>query len=104
MTDEEKKVSEIKTVSPMTSVDFAKLREDEKQSKKYELTEQQKLVLKEQEKLGSKMDTLMKKEHFLRKHAEEFKNDESLFLYRLPLSKKQLEEVHSNLMKEYNNK
>jgi len=91
-------------IIPKESIDFDKLRDEEKKSKKYELTEQQKLVLAEQEKLGSNMDTLMKKEHFLRKHSEEFKNNESLFLYRLPLSEKQLEEVYNNLMKEHENK
>lgn len=53
----------------------------------------------EQKENGKIMDTMVKKEHVLRRSKKMFQNDPSLFLYRLPLNEQQMENVYNNLVK-----
>lgn len=65
---------------------------------KYELTEEDKKIIEEQNKTGSEIEQFMKKELLLRKYAKDFPiEDYSMILYRLPLTEYQMETIYNNL-------
>lgn len=80
-------------------VDLWKLREEDKKKPKYEPTEEELQLIKEQESVGRIMDTMQKRELFLQKNKEKFNNDDSLLLYRLPLNSEQMKIVYNNIVK-----
>lgn len=57
-------------------------------------------LMEEQKKLGSIMDQHAKHEQFLLRNKEAMNNDDSLLLYRLPLSDEQREAIYNKLISE----
>lgn len=83
-------------------IDLEELRKKDKLKPKKILTDEDKKIILDQKETGKIMDDMFKKEMFLRKDPEFFKNDDSLLLYRLPLNKKQMKAIHKNIMKDHN--
>ena len=68
---------------------------------KYNLTKEDKKIIKEQKETAKDMEQFRKKEMLLRKHAKDYPIDDyTMLLYRLPLTETQMEEIHKNLLKE----
>ena len=78
-------------------IDLVELRKKDKLKPKKELTDEQKALIEEQEKTGTLMDNMFKREQLLRNEKETFRDNESLLLYRLPLNEEQMKAIHSNL-------
>jgi len=57
-------------------------------------------LMEEQKKLGAVMDKHAKHEQFLLRHKDAMLNDDSLLLYRLPLSDEQREAIYNKLIAE----
>ena len=54
----------------------------------------------QQKKTGEVMDSMSKREMFLCRNKDTIIDDESLFLYRLPLNEEQLKNVYDNIIKD----
>ena len=79
-------------------MDLIKRREEDKTKQQKELTEEDIQITKEQEQTGEVMDSMLKKEHYLRKNKDLF-SDPSLLLYKLPLNKEQTKILYDSLVK-----
>lgn len=86
-------------MSEQKIIDLEKLREEDKKNKAPHLTKDDLKIIEEQKKNGQYMDTIMRHEHMLRKNKEVFNNNDSLLLYRLPLSETQREQIYNQLIK-----
>lgn len=80
-------------------IDLEKLREKDKKTPPPLLTEEDKKLIEEQKHTGELMENVMNNERLLRHNKELFNSDESLMLYRLPLSETQRKEIYNNLIK-----
>lgn len=62
------------------------------------IKEEDKAVFEEQKAVGAVMDTMTKRELWLKKHKDTVVGDDSLMLYRLPLNEEQMGNVFSNII------
>tara|TARA_R110000851_G_scaffold18394_3_gene57852 strand:+ start:4276 stop:4512 length:237 start_codon:yes stop_codon:yes gene_type:complete len=65
--------------------------------KPQQLDEKAILLAKEQQETGLIMDACVKREMFLQRNKEQIFGDDSLMLYRLPLTESQMKDVHASL-------
>ena len=73
------------------------LEERRKTDKTKMLSTQDKKVFLEQQQTGAVMDRMVKREQFLVKNKKQILDDDSLFLYRLPLNEEQIKNMYESI-------
>jgi hypothetical protein len=85
--------------------DLEQLREYEKENPiTYELTKEDKQLIKKQKKIGKDMDNAFKREQFLRNNLDNIPiSDYTKILYRLPLTEKQMKDMYVKILDDAGN-